>query len=876
MPKIDFEEINSACIAQSQTLLDRWLPGGKFIEGEYCPLNPTRSDKTPGSFRIDPHSGSWIDFATNDKGKDYVSLYAYLTNQKQGDAAKELRVHLGLEAGSVKASTIPVAKPTPVNTPAKPQPIIPAPSPAPISVINYKGTPSAVYHYKNAEGQTIGYTLRYDHADGTKDVKPLFYFPPSQWKFKGISQGNPRPIYGLDRLANNPEKPVVIVEGEKAADFGQKILPDYVVVTWLGGTATAAKTEWSSLLKREVYIWPDNDEPGFKAADKIKKALPNARIMQPLEGKPRGWDAADATPDEAFLVLNPPPKLPVKESEETIADNRYFRCVGFISLEWRSLFVFYSKIRKSILGLRSTQITWESLQELADTNWWEARFPDFETKTKRVDFIRERLIQECSRLGVFDPDKIRGRGVWMEAQKVVCHIGDRLLVDGRETDLTDHESDYVYQQGRRINAGGEAIDKHDGFRFFELCCEFNWDTDISGVLLAGWIFLAPVCGGLRWRPHIWITGLAGTGKSWIFEFIIQEALGNFGLKVQSETTEAGLRQRLGNDALPVVFDEAESENQKADQRIQNVMGLMRQASSNSSGAILKGSAGGVAQSFSIRSMFAFASILPGLTQASDKTRVSILNLKSLDHSEATVSHFERVKTLRRELYTPEYLNGLRMRAVGLLPVIRDSVKLFSEMVSEKIGNKRLGDQVGTLLAGAWCLQNDEVPTRQQAGDFINLGDWEEEKNLKNETDYHRMLEYLCQQTVQSVGRGGKLDISIGEMIVLANRKARGHLFGTASNDYMEDSIKRELARYGIRVDADIAYIANSNSLLQRVLKNTPWSKNWKNLLLPINGAYKPSSPIRFGFGFKKQRAIAIPIDAFSLDTGDEPIEDLPL
>jgi nucleoid-associated protein YgaU len=33
------------------------------------------------------------------------------------------------------------------------------------------------------------------------------------------------------------------------------------------------------------------------------------------------------------------------------------------------------------------------------------------------------------------------------------------------------------------------------------------------MLLAGWIALAPICGAMRWRPHLWLTAAAGAGKA---------------------------------------------------------------------------------------------------------------------------------------------------------------------------------------------------------------------------------------------------------------------------------------------------------------------------------------------------------------------------
>ena len=44
-----------------------------------------------------------------------------------------------------------------------------------------------------------------------------------------------RPLYGLDRLADRPEAPVIVTEGEKAADAAHALFPDYVAITSSGG-----------------------------------------------------------------------------------------------------------------------------------------------------------------------------------------------------------------------------------------------------------------------------------------------------------------------------------------------------------------------------------------------------------------------------------------------------------------------------------------------------------------------------------------------------------------------------------------------------------------------------------------------------------------
>lgn len=94
---LDFRRINAAALSVLPALCARWLPDGKRIGGEFVALNPTRSDKRLGSFRINLQSGKWADFATGDRGGDVVSLAAFLFRLRQSDAARRLADALGIE-----------------------------------------------------------------------------------------------------------------------------------------------------------------------------------------------------------------------------------------------------------------------------------------------------------------------------------------------------------------------------------------------------------------------------------------------------------------------------------------------------------------------------------------------------------------------------------------------------------------------------------------------------------------------------------------------------------------------------------------------------------------------------------------------------------
>ncbi|WP_233419040.1 toprim domain-containing protein [Rickettsia tamurae] len=66
------------------------------------------------------------------------------------------------------------------------------------------------------------------------------------WRLKGFTDKGDKPIFGIERAACS-SKSVVIVEGEKAAVAAAKILPEYDVVSWMGGSNSADKVNWSQL-----------------------------------------------------------------------------------------------------------------------------------------------------------------------------------------------------------------------------------------------------------------------------------------------------------------------------------------------------------------------------------------------------------------------------------------------------------------------------------------------------------------------------------------------------------------------------------------------------------------------------------------------------
>ncbi len=163
--------------------------------------------------------------------------------------------------------------------------------------------PADYYVYTTANMDVVGYVLRIEDRNG-KRILPVTPWKDSTsaivWRLKGF--GDSRPLYGLDYIVGYADDPIIVVEGEKAADAAEKLLDGPTVTTWQGGANAVNKTDWSPLRGRNVVIWPDNDEPGLKAAEAVASSLmrvgtASVKIVQLPDILPKGWDLADDPPD---------------------------------------------------------------------------------------------------------------------------------------------------------------------------------------------------------------------------------------------------------------------------------------------------------------------------------------------------------------------------------------------------------------------------------------------------------------------------------------------------------------------------------------------------------------------------------------------------
>jgi putative DNA primase/helicase len=500
----------------------------------------------------------------------------------------------------------------------------------------------------------------------------------------------------------------------------------------------------------------------------------------------------------------------------------------------KGIFYYLSRASGQVVGLTAGAHTKNTLMGLASVpHYWE-RNPLFTGERGiKWDVAVDWLMSTCRDIGIYDPDRIRGRGAWIDAGRSVLHLGDRLICDGATASLALPDSRHVYQRALRLGTSASGpLPTREAHKLVTICKRLRWERGIDGMLLAGFLAVAPVCGGLAWRPSMWLTGGSGSGKSYIQQNIVRPALAGVALRVQSKTSEAGIRQMLGNDALPVIFDEAESEDEASARRMQGVMDLIRSASSDDGGVIAKGSSNQTgAVSYRIRSSFFLSSINLAIAHQADDSRITVVSLKppaGNDADDATA--FAMLNAEVQATLTPQFAAGLVARSVRLLPVIRANAETFAGAVALKLGTRRAGDQLGALLAGAYSLHSEREITPEAARAWIDRQEWQATDSSHADRDEQRLLMHLTQARVRvSTGNRAPIEITMGRLIAAA--------WGTEPG-ISTDEAETELRSRGFRTDAEGVSISNTHPAIRDLLKGQPWAASWQPALMRLPGAVK--------------------------------------
>jgi hypothetical protein len=481
------------------------------------------------------------------------------------------------------------------------------------------------------------------------------------------------------------------------------------------------------------------------------------------------------------------------------------------------------------------------LLQLARIGWWATFHPARNGSGIDWPGACSDVIEQANRRGVFAVDRVRGRGLWMEGSRTVWHLGDRLEVDGQEVALIEHRSAHHYPRlpALDIDRTAAPLSDAEGREILAAVAAMGWASPFDPLHLLGWAVLANVGGALDKRPVLQITSRFGSGKTFTRERVLQPLLAGLAIS-RSNSTEAGIRQLLRADTLPVLIDESEGEDAHRRE------GHLRLARLSFDGSPTdRGTTNGQALSYAIRSSVAMVGINATINNPAERSRTVLVGREQLPQAA-----WAGVDRRLAELLTPEAGARLLRRTVNHLPTLRANVATFRRAVEAQLGGgagARAGDTYGALLAGAHLLTSAALVDDAQALQWLDSIGWSAAAALgesgsegQNGTaESVQCLQHLLSHEEPwrtSEPEYGTGRISVRELIELAR---------TPSGADDAEQARKALGRRGIKA-ADVGLqIANTPEPLATIYGRTKWRDGGHRArLLDLPGAYAAGA-VRF-------------------------------
>lgn len=212
-------------------------------------------------------------------------------------------------------------------------------------------------------------------------------------------------------------------------------------------------------------------------------------------------------------------------------------------------------------------------------------------------------------------------------------------------------------------------------RATELFSQWRFTKKLDFRLITGWVFAQIVQTVWLWRPHLWMSGPQGSGKT-LMSLMLELLGGDLALRHEGQVlTEPGLRQSIGSNSSLVVIDEFEK-SQHRDQIIE----FLRSAGRG--GVVTKGSINQKAIRFRIRHMVFVCSIETGLSRAAENARFLVIETRKDADIYPQLPQTSQVQELRVDIFSYAIWAAFKARGlVGQIKSIKGVDPRFVEAVA---------------------------------------------------------------------------------------------------------------------------------------------------------------------------------------------------
>lgn len=444
---------------------------------------------------------------------------------------------------------------------------------------------------------------------------------------------------------------------------------------------------------------------------------------------------------------------------------------------------------------------WPQLSKSGEVNGW------------RAEKVREVLYTAAMNRGLWNAvEKVRGLGAWRGVHdELILHCGDHLFVNGEKRETGDVDGYFYPRRPKIAGPWSQPVDftGNPARALFAALRTWNWKRpDVDPLLFLGSIGVGLLGGALTWRPSLFMIGDKAVGKSTL-QGLAKLVYGGW-LVSSTDTTAAGIYQRVGNGSLPVAIDELEAEADN--RRVMAVVKLARLAASG--GVMLRGGQDHQGVEFQARSHFLFSAINPPPMAPQDISRMALLSIDKLDLSQ------ERSEPVFDADIGPKILRRLADQWSDF-----DAYWEGYRRALKAGGHSSRGqDTYGTFLTCAHLMLGDEG--MEEAGYRVDdLDGWSETLAAAEVTDdeenWRNCLDHLLSSRVD-VWRNGEQN-TVGQLL---DALKNAH---DSFNDARE--VRRKLAMVGlglldlgnkVAADSHVLAVPNKGPQLSTLFAGTSW------------------------------------------------------
>ena len=400
------------------------------------------------------------------------------------------------------------------------------------------------------------------------------------------------------------------------------------------------------------------------------------------------------------------------------------------------------------------------LKEIAPFEWWYKHFQSVD-EDENISFNLAGAIAWFRKTswmkGIYNDEKILGLGVHKDGDDIVFNTGNELYVNNKIVSYNNFKGKNIYCRSKiHLELKGTEWTIKDGTNLIRQLKTFKFERLIDYMVISGFIAIAPFSSILEKRPHMWIAGNSGLGKSTLIDLIVKPGVG----KNQAIFTEGGLtseaffRQECGKDCRVPIIDEFDSHNKYDVLTIKNILKLARSCYGGFMAG--KGSADQKSIKYNLKLMFCFASVNVTIDNKAEISRIIICRMKEKNDKE----------------YMKEIDNfmGMRLRVFNRIKLLIEYIKSAKELIMNHGYDNRTADTYAPFIAGFWIIISDNpfFQGDEKIQNFI-LKAIDEIRNADNKNDDERILERIFQERIkidpsseltiaEMLGAGIKVDI----------------------------------------------------------------------------------------------------------------------